>query len=317
MVKRQSKAVMSTLTPHQVLFVLRSVGKEWIYSDGRGRPGESFPESFLHEIETPVGALAVKLAFQSQLEYEPIPPRGKIILKTPLSVDQIRSELQMVGARLPDIYRGSPEKALEYLEVFGHLYLPFDSPETPLIKEPWLPGLQPPLLTGADIWVNPNLSTHLRDLYTDFDLFNSFGAILPEPTELNSRQEIVDWIAKYHRPAGYFWIGFGFTELRLSHQLGQRTQTYIGPNAIKSIASGGQLYFEGLPLPHVGLYQLAFLFKPEYTFQIYGIEPSDLLMNIIREVYRHLLDQIKEAEERGEQRIRFSEQLREFNSDLS
>lgn len=294
-----------------------------MYQDGQGRPGESFLQSFLQEIQKPVGALAAKLALEYRLEYEPVPPRGQIVLGAPPTVDQVRSELQSIGARVPDAYRTDPAEALRYLEEFGRFYLPFHSAETSLVKDEWLPGIasrafiNSPLMTGADVWVNPYLSTHLRDLYTDFDLFNLFGDILPNSAVLKDRPDLLNRIVKYHRPAGHFWLEFGFSNLRLRHQLDRRTQTYARVDAIKSMASNGYLYFEGLSLPHIGLYQLAFLFKPEYTRRIYGVEPSDLLMTMMREIYRHFVSQIKMAERRGEQRIRFGPELSEFNRDLA
>lgn len=310
------------LSQDQVVFVLRVVGKEWLYTGGETRPGETPIDSIRHDIDNPVGILASRLAFQYQLSYLRVPPRGKIVLGAPPSVDELRSELQTIGLRVPNAYRTSPEEVLRYFEEFGSLYLPFNSPTTSPVKTEWLPGAPPlfvnrPLMTGADVWVNPYLATHLRDLYTDFDLFDNFANILPEPETFKNRKEIIDAIVKYHRPAGDFWVELGFTSVRLIHQYNSQTRTYNGPDAIRSIAEDGRLYLDGIRLAHVGLYQIAFLFKPEYLAQTYGVEVSDLLLGSIQAIYRHFVNQIKTAERRGEQRIRFSDQLAEFNQDLN
>lgn len=302
------------LSRDQLIFVLRVVGKEWLYI------GE---EEDLHEfISTDVGRLASELAIRYQLEYDQVTPSGKIMLKVPASVDEIRSRLQTIGLRVPNIYRSSPEETLRYFEEFGSLYLPFSSPSTRSVKTVWLPGdprlfVNRPLMNGADVWINPYLVTHLRDLYTDFDLFRLFADALPDPKTLNNRNEIIDAIWKYHRPAGDFWVEFGSTTVHLIHQFNGQKETYSNIIAIKSIATEGQIYFKGLRLAHVGLYQVAFLFKPSYLSQIYGMEVSNDLLGLIQDIYRYFLDQIRMAEQRGEPRIRFTDQLSEFNRDLN
>ncbi len=311
---------MATLTPNQVLFVLRTIGKEWLYSTGESRPGATFVESFLETIRNPVGELASRLAIEYELDYAKEPPHN-IILRNRPHPDAVRGELQTIGLRVPDRYRSSPEEMMRYFEEFGQMYINFNSAETPIVKESWLPGIPRlfvnlPMVAGADIWLNFYLGTHLRDLYTDFDFFRMFWEILDPPSSFDNRRSIISHIVKSYRPAGDFWVDFGFSSIRLRHQLGGRVQTYTTLQGIKSIAYNGQLYFSGVPLPHISLYQVAFLFKPEYAARIYDIELSEVSLGSMKEIYQHFTRQIKIAEQRGEQRVRFSDQLREFNVDL-
>jgi len=310
---------MGTLSSEQVIFALTSVGKLWMYEMGSGLPGETFIQSFLNEIQNPVGQLATRLALAYGLRYE----NGEIILDQPPSIVQIQLELQKIGARVPPDYRQTPAEAMRYLQEYGHLYLQFGKPTSDLTKLRWIDDvpntlfLNMPMVSGADAYLNLYLETHLRDLYTDFDLFNIFPKQKSVMASLSNRDEIIAYLVDYHRPGGYLWVSFAFSQIQLVHEWGQLKASYKGSNAIIAAMYEGTMYLEGQPVPHVVLYQLAFLMCPLYIYRIYGTDADDIALNQFQSVYHAALQHIRIAEQRGEQKLRFSDRLRELNTDLN
>jgi hypothetical protein len=309
----------NTLSPEQVVFTLKSVGKYWMHANGEGLPGESLTESFLQEIQNSVGQLASKLAITYGLRYN----GEQIILERPPSLQQVQLAIQSIGARVPPDYRRSSAEAMKYLQDYGKLYLPFTEAQTTLSKTQWKSAVSDllfvdmPMVSGADAYLNLYLETHLRDLYTDFDIFNLFPKIRSELANLSNRNEMISYLVKFHHPGGFLWISFGFTSIQLLHHWNQLKSTYRGPDAIRSTIFDGTMYLKDEPVPHIILYQLAFLVRPSYAKRIYGTDASDIVLDQMENIYTYVLEQIKIAEARGEQKVRFSNSLREFNADLN
>lgn len=289
---------MGTLTPNQVLFVLRALGK--------GLPGESFVESFIEEINCPLGDLVSAMAIEYQLDYE----GEKSVLRNPPLLDVIRLKVETVGMRIPNIYRVSSTTAMEYLEKYGSEYLSFSSASNLGHLNNWL-GLptgnrmlvNTPTFSENDPYLNIYLNTHLRDLCTDFDLYKLFPSLLAKATKFQTRKEIIDYLVSLYRPVNDFWISFGFGNLVLTHNNVQ----YDNPVAIKTFVS---------TLSLIGLYQLAFLLRPGYVKFIYGIDVTQKVSGIMRDLYQYLTTLIKRFESEGRPKLRFGKEFQEFNQDL-
>lgn len=311
---------MSTLTPDQVVYVLRVIGKFWMHSTGEGLPGETFVQSFTDEAFTStLGLLASKLAINYGLRYI----NESIVLDNAPSVEEIRKEFQQVGARVPNMYRGSSVDAMTYLQNYGKLYLPFSSATTELNKQEWIQAapdqlfVDTPMMTGADAYVNIYLEVHLRDLYTDFDLFETYPELAQNAATFSNRTDIITYVVDKFRPAGFFWVSFGFSKIKLVHSWNQNKATYTTADAIMSTMFDGLMYLNNQVVPHIALYQLAFLMRPGYAQRIYGVEPSETTLQQMSSVYRYTLEQIRKAENLGNIKYRFSERLRELNADLN
>jgi hypothetical protein len=297
---------MGTLSPNQVLFVLRSLGKAELYQFGQGHPGESFVESFINEIDCPMGKLTSSMAIEYQLDYE----NDILILRNPPSLDTIRLRVENVGVRIPNIYRENSTKAMKYIEEFGSLYLSFSSNSNLNHRQNWL-GLEnqipllvnTPLLNGNDLYLNIFLETHLRDLCTDFDLYQLFPDLLTKAGQFQNRKEIINYIVALYQPIGQFWISFGFGNLIVTHN----NTKYENIGSIKQLAN---------QLQPIGIYQLAFLFRPGYVKLIYGIDVTKKVVGIMKNIYQFLLAIIRNFESRGLLKLRFSEKLSEFNQEL-
>lgn len=287
---------MSILSPAQLLFVMRVTGKN---------------------VESNLSALASDLALKSGLDYD---ENGKIHLRESVDPKEILLRLQSIGMRIPKKIREEPVEILELFQKHGRMYSQFNSAKTELYRDQWLPRLSKeyfvnkPIVTGTDIYLNPYLENHLRDLYTDFDLFDLFPDLSPE---LENREDLINVLIKKYHPAGEFWFSFYLDgSISLIHEYLGENQTYTTIQGIKSISFQGKIFFRETPLPHIGLYQLAFLCKPEYAQKIYRVELTDQQLEYLQEVYKHLLSEIKLAEQSGEQKIRFSPTFSEFNVDL-
>jgi hypothetical protein len=318
---------MATLTPNQVLFVLRSVGTANRYTTpGKGYFNEDFMTSFFRDLHTPVGQLAAAMALDYELSYDfSGNVNGIIVLANPPTVDQIRIRVENIGMRIPNLYRSSPEQALTYYENFGYLYK-FGRARTPNILDLTWPygssgGLlfsQMPLYKGNDFYLSIGLGIKLRDLFTDFDMFIVFPFLTQYADQLNSRPEIINFIIKASEPAGHFYEGYQTfpTGIRIEHTYAGQTKTYLNQE-IKQMAHDGKLWFNDQPLPHIGLYQMAFKLKPEYIDNNAGIDVPITYKKIAYNLYQYFLRQIQIAEQRGEQKIRFSSIFSEFNADLN
>lgn len=299
---------MGTLSPNQVLFVLKALGKAELYQHGEGLPGETFVESFIDEINCPMGRLASSMALKYELDYE----NGKVVLRTrtPPKLEEIQSQVQKVGMRIPNIYRSDVNKVMEYIENFGYLYLSFNSEHNVGNLDNWmkLTGnthllANTPTLRQYDPCLNIFLETHLRDLCTDFDLYDLYPQAMAKIKEFQNRKEIIDYIVKLYQPLGQFWVSFGFGNLTISHN----GIKYDSIPAIKAFAA---------QLQPLGIYQLAFLLRPGNVKFIYGIDITKKVAAIMQDLYRYLLDLIQQFESKGILKLRFGEQFGDFNREL-
>lgn len=204
-----------------------------------------------------------------------------------LTIDEVKSRCADEGIRIPTGFLDSVESALSYLERYGRQYLfgPFEE------------------LSEEEIWLDPYLQSKLRRGYTDFDLQSRFPELI---TDRLTRPEMIKAIVEFYRPAGYFWIVPG----GLVHELETR-EVYTTVQAVESVVQNGRLLFKGRVCDRMGLYQLAYLLKPESWEKRHGIEPTQET----RSLYSHVLEQISISESRGEQQIRFGG-LSEFTDDL-
>lgn len=311
---------MNTLTSDQVVYVLKAIGKFWMHSTGAGLPGQTFVQTFINEVTSSTfGLLVSRLAMRYELRYV----NERIVLDNPPTVEEVRTEFGKIGARVPNIYRGSPADVMSYLENYGRLYLPFNSAQTQLNKHEWhqnVPNqlfVDTPMMTGADAYLNIYLEVHLRDLYTDFDLFQTYPELAQNATRFSNRNDIITAVVDKFRPAGFFWVNFEFSKIKLVHHWGDYKATYQTQDAIMATVFDGVQYLDSQTVPHIGLYQLAFLMRPGYARRIYGVEPSEIVLEQMNNVYWYLIQQIHKAENKGNTKYRFSDRLREFNTDLT
>lgn len=310
---------MSSLTPEQARFVLQSIGKTDIYQTTEGKPPDVFIESFSNETDNPVGRLASRLVIEYQLGYT---SEGKITLRNPPTVFDLRKEVGRVGMRIPKAYRDNPEHAMEYLEKFGYTYKIFDKATGDSYKRKWLdvPGenslVVDPNLIKNDNYLNPFFRAWLCNCYTDFDIFSQFPFIKERADKFKNRKQLIDAVYSAYHPAGTFLFSFEDSSIRLKHEFGDFIETYPSASSIRSISKDGILTFGGLALDRISLYQLAFLLHPSYVEKIHDVKLLDDMKEVIKDLYLYFLDQIKKSETKNDRKVRFSDRFIEFNRDL-
>lgn len=297
-----------TLTPAQVLFILRASGKDVFISPHF--PKENFNDIFINMVNNTFGQFLIHLALRYQIYYT---DKGEIACLNSPTIEKLKIEVEAVGMRIPEEYRKSSEKALTYIQDFGSRYFQFRKIQQydPKI---WLNNL----LMGNDPYVNPYLETFLRSYYTDFDFFHdpNFGSYLCKIVDsLRNRDQIISAVLKKYRPAGYFWFSFDSNKIILEHVYHNEYFTYDTVDSIKTIMDGGKIISSSFPLNSVGIYQCAFLLKPSYLEWIYQTSFSSQQIEMITDLYTFILRQIK-IYEQGGTKYRFSEKLRDFNFDL-
>lgn len=296
-----------TLDTNQLAFVLLSLGKYKFYSNGGHFPGESFEVSISKEFSRKFASVIGQLSILSGLGYN---ANWEMVLSNPLSVNEIQGLVGEVGMHIPAAYQISTQKAFEYIIKFGHLYKDFDGIQNLGSVYPptgWMnlknTLVSQPTVSGLDKFVSPHLKTHLRDLYTDFDLFNRFPDL--NLNKYVDRPGMIQAVVNYYHPAGEFWFSFGFESIGLEHQFGNRTINYTTKDQIKSIGKGGRLLFGSSELDPVGFYQIALLVQPEYFFEIYGMEINSSLFSLLLDIFVHFLIQIRYFELSTETKYRF------------
>lgn len=271
---------------NQLLFCLRVVGMDWFFFKHKDDPNNSIRNQIHNYINSAPGRLAVSLP----VKYE----NGLLVCADPdnTTVEKLKDKFATIGCIIPTQYQQSVDHCLRYLEMYGRYYLFSEMNDTL------------PLTFGKDIWLNPYLETCLNRTFTDYDL-GRFSFISEEDT----RPEKIRKILEKLRPAGWFFIRSGC----LVHIYKDQSVVYDNEDAIKFIAQDGNLYFRGKLCDRIGLYQLAFMFKPELWIDLHNIEPTQETRNL----YNHFLQQIAICENKeGSQKIRFSHFLSEFNDDL-
>jgi len=307
-----------SLSSNQVLFVLKVLGRDWLYLGGPGFPGEDFSASFLREINNSLGTAAVKLALDAQVDYVQDQP----VSKNNLPGLQIQAVVQPVGMRIPPNELVSSERALSYVQTYGSNYRSFSSGRN-YPPQKWIEIEAPsaelsfnvlhPTLSGNDKFLDPFLRTHLRDLYTDYDLIERFPQLNLD--QLFTRDDMINEVMKLYRPAGEFWFSFGFDSVRLEHQLGEETQSYRGSDQISALiqVEEAKVYFNGQEVAPVSLYQLALLVQPEYFKEIYGINPSLGILQLLWSLFSKFIYHIKILESQLGSGYRFTEAYSKLN----
>jgi hypothetical protein len=338
---------MATLTPNQIAFILRSVGTFDLYTtQGKGHYGRGdFMTSFLSDWQTSVGQIASKMAIDYGLDYD---ESGNIVLNNTPSVDDVVTLVENVGMWIPLVYRGLSLYPIIYFQTYGKLYKGFKQARTPNVTEKYWgfnPGETPderertfglnlsnmPLYKGNDFYLHSYLSIFLRDLFTDFDIIEQFASfITPVIDQIQSREQMIAYILQIQNPAGNFLEFFQTfpTGIRIQHTFNGETIEYVNgwdeynrryvSRDIEKMAYDGKLRFKGQILPHIGLYQMAFRLKPGYLGFISGMGRTapKIYREIAADVYPYFLNQIRIAESRGEPKIRFSDDYKDFNIDL-
>lgn len=302
----------NNFTRSQLEFILRAVGKYWIYSQNQGYPGKSYIDSVISDINNPVGNLGRILVKKYDLEYE----NNSIVLRKPATVDEIKKDVEVIGMMIPDSYSKTPERALKYFEEYGQYYKKFNKKYNYVNGMEWETSgdsfIRFPSMTGYDFYLNLYLRVHLRDLFTDFDILQRFKNI---PFE--NRPDLIERTVKQYQPAGVFRFSFGFSTIQLVHTFGNLVSTYNNIIDIKNIAREGKLSINSTPLNAIGLYILAFLTQPQYIRRIYNVELSEALMTQIKILHVLFVRQIKIYEaSTGRKMIRFGKLYQELNQDI-
>ena len=178
---------MSKLNPDQVTFVLKVLGKDWLYIGERGFPGETFEQSFMRETNNSLGKVAIRLALDAQIE----DVNGSLISKNQFSPSSIQDIVQNIGMRVPPQELGSTQSTLDFILKNGSQYLNFSSKNNKQ-RDRWIPienvysyessfNVINPTLAGYDIYLDPFLRTHLpsdinKDDETNFHDFAILAA---------------------------------------------------------------------------------------------------------------------------------------------
>ena len=313
----------SLKVPSDALFIMKVLGKENLLLKHGGLPGKDINTSFQEECSTYtlLCHIATQLAIYYKVSYvnnQIVPQENTTDIKTVVEF------VKNVGMIIPQPYKTSVSASLTYLQTYGHLYIPFNIQTPNLYLGYWAfqddtTFLTKPLLSGYDIYLNSYLETHLRDLFSDTELFTYFPFLdeREKITPFNSREEMINNVLTTYQPVGTFFLSLGFKSMELSHTYMNTTKSYKGIYLIKTIAQHGVLLFDGQGIHPIGLYQLAFLFNPTYSYAIHGTKFSDKTLGILTSLYKYFLSQIKIAETKLEKPIRFSDRLTSFNDDLS
>lgn len=323
---------MTEITPSQIYFVIRSSDYPWYESSTLEELIKYFKS--LRRLRA-IEKVAIKMAVGYQLSYD---ENGNIVLGNRPTVDSIRAEVQNIGMWIPYAFRSSPESALTYFQDYGQYYLSIDKPHIPPEERKVYPRNYPykqafrlannPALTGNDIYLTVTREL-LRDLFTDFDLFDTFP-FLSQPdviSKISNRPQLIDTVLLALHPAGYFTKRDIYSNegnyVIIKHTIQNQEIQYVG-DEIMTMARDGRLYFGSNPLPNIGLYQIAVRFSPKYADEFAGLRPGGYycthngyqFYELFEKYYNYFLRQIHIAEQRGEPKIRFTERFSEFNTDL-
>ena len=325
---------MTTLSDKQVIFVLYSVGTIELYNiQGKGHYGkEDFMTSFLQDITSLLGQISVQMCIEYGLDYD---ANNTIVLRNHPSIEDIMNKVSQVGMWIPYAYRNSAENALTYFLNYGKLYRRFKQIRND--SNYW--GLNPnetaadrdikfglnlvniPLFEGNDFYLQNFLAIQLRDLYTDFDMFDKFQWILdPVIKLLDNRLQMIAYIEQIREPSGSFSISLQTfpNAIRIEHTWNNNKRTYTNKK-VKKMAHGGKLWFGNTELSHIGLYQMAFKLNPDYLGFTTGMGSHlpEVYKEIGKDLYKYFLNQIRISENRGNPKIRFSAIFNIFNEDLN
>lgn len=228
---------MSTLSQTQILFILRALGLESdfkVFEESQrtsffNKPFiEAFQYIFKSDIYKNIANVFAQIALKYQVDYD---STGKLVLRNPpQNLDAIRLDIEVIGMRIPNKYRASPELAMTYIERFGQDYLHFNyvmkphNPEIADCKRTIYDSYQTVLTKCAYFGMDPYLNRRLLGpisqrininapvtgsyltWFTDFDIFKYYPFLNQYTNNITNRLDMANILTQVYRPAGIFEV---------------------------------------------------------------------------------------------------------------
>lgn len=302
---------MSKITKNQILFLLKVCKKEYLLYTIYNK--EPFNVEISNLLKTKLGILTYEIIKEYNIDYVD----GNIIVNQDKGIDKIRIILQDIGMRIPNIYR-TVDLSLQYLLNFGYLYSQFSAPHNTDFTK-WFEGncyINYPSFEINDCYLNQYLYIHLRDLFTDFDIFSKFGNIIKDLDKSTDRLDLINKVVQYFQPSGLFCLSIDKHFASIIYTF-KESSFYIPLDSIPKIVENGKIIINDQELNKIMLYQLAFIINPE---NVNYITCSDLIERIkpnLKNSYNYILSNINIMEKETNFKIRFSNLYSTFNQDLN
>lgn len=251
-----------------ITYLIYVSGEEWLL-DGESLFGQSLSKT-LDKLLTasPIARASVLLAKKRVLSIED----GHILVERN-NVEATRQMLKRLGMYVPREMRTSDADMLTWLAENGQSYRQ--------IYELSLRETLP--LDETTSFIAPFLATSIAAT-TDYDLFLKYPSHVAAMASFESRRERVDYLISMFRPAGSFWVSFGFSNVSLTHELKGRRHVHRNPRGI--IKALRNTSVSDHPM---ALYYAAFLFDPKIAPWIYNTDVGEGNLKRLRKIHREIL----------------------------